>query len=389
MDASRFIASRLRFKGRIASVSIGVSFLVMIVAVSISSGFRHEIRSGISSVAGDVQLTPPDMNVLDEGSPIDAEPSYLPYIKELDYVERIDPAVYRAGIVKAGENIQGVLFKGTPGFPRDTVSMPVSVPSRFSDITGLGVGDDVTAYFVGQKVKARKFRITQVHESMVQADDRLVLLVPMPDMQRLNGWSESEVSAMEVMLVPSHRDEQSIKEAARHIGSIVNGYSSESEHPVIASSAISRYPQLFDWLSLIDFNVLFILVLMTIVAGVNMISGLLIMLFEHISTIGLLKALGMTDKAIARVFLSCSASAVLKGMAAGNILALLFCLIQGTTHVLRLNPENYFVSYVPVNPDLGLIVAADAAAFAAIMLLLLIPCLFVARVDPADTVRYS
>ena len=125
-----------------------------------------------------------------------------------------------------------------------------------------------------------------------------------------------------------------------------------------------------------------------IVDGVNMISDC-VRLFEHISTIGLLKALGMTDKAIARVFLSCSASAVLKGMAAGNILALLFCLIQGTTHVLRLNPENYFVSYVPVNPDLGLIVAADAAAFAAIMLLLLIPCLFVARVDPADTVRYS
>ncbi|MGM9736481.1 MAG: ABC transporter permease [Candidatus Cryptobacteroides sp.] len=389
MDASRFIASRLRFKGRIASVSIGVSFLVMIVAVSISSGFRYEIRNGISSVAGDVQLTPPNMNVLDEGAPIDADPSYLPYIKELDYVEKIEPVVYRAGIAKAGENIQGVLFKGTPGFSRDSVSMPVSVPSRFSEITGLGTGDDVTAYFVGEKVKARKFRIVEVHESMVQADDRLVLLVPMADLQRLNGWTDSEVSAMEIMLEPSWRDEESVKEAARHIGSIVNGYSSESERPVIATSAISRYPQLFDWLSLIDFNVLFILVLMTVVAGVNMISGLLIMLFEHISTIGLLKALGMTDKAIARVFLSCSASAVLKGMAAGNILALLFCLIQGTTHLLRLNPENYFVSYVPVNPDLGLILAADAAAFAAIMLLLLIPCLFVARVDPADTVRYS
>ena len=155
----------------------------------------------------------------------------------------------------------------------------------------------------------------------------------------------------------------------------------------MATSSVSRYPQLFDWLNLIDFNVLFILVLMTIVAGFNMISGLLIMLFENISTIGLLKALGMTDRSIAKVFLSSSAVLVAKGMLAGNVLALLFCLIQGTTHLLKLDPANYFVSFVPVDPSLGLILLADLAAFAVIMLLLLIPSLFIAKVDPAKTVK--
>lgn len=389
MDASRFIASRLKFKGRIASVTICVSFLVMIVAVSISSGFRHEIRNGISAVAGDIQLTPPNMNVLDEGMPVDANPSYLSDIESLGFVDGIRPAVYRAGIVKAGENIQGVLFKGTLDFQPDTAALGVSVPSRFTELTGLSVGDDVTAYFVGEKVKARRFRITDVHNSILQADDRLVLNVSMKDLQRLNGWGDEDVSAIEILLAPSHKDEASIKEAARNIGFIANAYSADSDRPVIATSSVSRYPQLFDWLSLIDFNVLFILAIMTVVAGVNMISGLLIMLFEHISTIGLLKALGMTDKAIAKVFLSCSASAVLKGMAAGNILALLFCLVQGTTHLLRLDPENYFVPFVPVSVDPWLILAADAASFAVIMVLLLVPCLFVSRVDPADTVRYS
>ena len=132
---------------------------------------------------------------------------------------------------------------------------------------------------------------------------------------------------------------------------------------------------------------MFILILMTIVAGFNMISGLLIMLFENISTIGLLKSLGMTDRSISKVFLSCSAVLVLKGMAIGNIVALLFCVIQNTTHVLRLDPENYFVSYVPVSPDLGMILTADLITFVAIMLLLLIPCLFISKVDPAETVR--
>ena len=136
-----------------------------------------------------------------------------------------------------------------------------------------------------------------------------------------------------------------------------------------------------------DFNVLFILILMTIVAGFNMISGLLIMLFENISTIGLLKTLGMTDRAIAKVFLSSSAVLAIKGMAIGNALAIIFCVVQSTTHVLELDPVNYFVSYVPVHPDMGLILTADVIAFAAIMLLLLIPCLFISKVDPAETVR--
>ena len=126
---------------------------------------------------------------------------------------------------------------------------------------------------------------------------------------------------------------------------------------------------------------------MTVVAGFNMISGLLIMLFESISKIGLLKSLGMTDRAISKIFLSSSAVLVLKGMAAGNLLAILFCMIQDMTHLLKLNPENYFVSYVPVHLDFGTILCADVISFAAIMLLLLIPCTFISKVDPAETVR--
>ena len=126
---------------------------------------------------------------------------------------------------------------------------------------------------------------------------------------------------------------------------------------------------------------------MTIVAGFNMISGLLIMLFENISTIGLLKSLGMTDKAISKIFLSSSAVLVLKGMLIGNVTAFLFCVIQNLTHVLKLNPENYFVSFVPVRIDPGIVLTADVISFVVIMVLLLIPCIFISRVDPAETVR--
>lgn len=389
MDASLFIAGRLRFKGKMAMISVAVSFLVMIIAVSVSSGFRREIRSGLSMLSGDVQIMPVTMNLLDENSPIEKDASYVPYIKEVPGVKEIVPVAYRAGIIKNGQDIHGVLFKGTADgvASADSVSLPVSIPSRLSEIAGLKSGDRMLAYFVGDNVKARQFNIVSVYDAMVETDDRLVVYADIADIQRINGWDEDQVSSIEVLLEPEAGNRGNIEDIGNEIGFLTNSYTTEDETSVVAVSSVSRYPQLFDWLQLIDFNVLFILILMTIVAGFNMISGLLIMLFENISTIGLLKSLGMTDRAISKVFLSSSAVLVLKGMAAGNLLAVLFCLIQDTTHVLRLNPENYFVSFVPVDLDIPMIIAADAIAFAVVMLLLRIPCMFIAKVDPADTVR--
>lgn len=393
MDPSFFIAGRLRFKGRIAMLSIAVSFIVIIIAVAVSSGFRQEIRSGLSMMSGDIQLTPPSMSVLDGSSPIDSDASYMKYVREVESVESIVPVVYRAGIVRNDENIHGILIKGIPedaGFisdvhSYDSVALPVSIPSRLAEISGLAPGDRMLTYFVGEDVKARQFNVVSVHDAMIETDDRLVVFADLSDIQRLNGWTSGQVSAVEILL--DDKDESAVSAAASEIGTLVNVYMSDDDEPVIALSSVSRYPQLFDWLDLIDFNVVFILILMTIVAGFNMISGLLIMLFENISTIGLLKSLGMTDRSISKIFLSCSAVLVLKGMAAGNVIALLFCILQKTTHVLRLDPENYFVSYVPVNPDIGMILTADIVTFVAIMLLLMIPCIFISKVDPAETVR--
>ena len=387
MDASLFIGRRLRFKGKIVMTCVAVSFLIMIIAVSVSSGFRHEIREGISSVAGDVQLTRPDMNYMEEGSPIAASPSYLSLIEDLPCTEAVMPAVYRAGIVKEGEDIYGVVVKGRPGRISDSLALAVAIPESFAKKAGISVGDRMLTYFVGEKMQVRQFNVAEIYESGVDPDGKFLVYADIEDIRRLNGWTADQASLLEVVLKPGYKTEKEMKESASQIGFIMNAYEQEDDDTLIATSAISKYPQLFGWLSLIDFNVFFILLLMTIVAGFNMISGLLIMLFENISTIGLLKSLGMTDKSISKVFLSCSAVLVLKGMAVGNAIAILFCIIQGTTHLLRLNPENYFVSYVPVHLDLGLIVVADLAAMAMIMLLLLIPSLFISKVDPAQTVR--
>ena len=373
-------------------VSIAISFLVMIIAVAVSSGFRNEIRDGISSVSGDIQILPLNMNLLDSAVPVEADASYVGHLLQMDGVSEVVPVIYRAGIVRHGEDIHGVLVKGVPDgmlpFDRpDSVSLAVSIPSRLAELAGLGVGDRMLTYFVGDRVRARQFSVVSVYDSILETDGRLVVYASLADLQRLNGWNDAQVSAMEVMLDKDSRSDARIRELTEETGVLLYAYTAEDETTVVASSCVSRYPQIFDWLNLLDFNVLFILLLMTIVAGFNMISGLLIMLFENISTIGLLKTLGMTDRAIAKVFLSSSAVLMAKGMAIGNALAIIFCVVQSSTHIFKLNPENYFVSYVPVHLDPGLILTADLISFAAILLLLLIPCLFISRVDPADTVR--
>ena len=384
MNASRFIAGKLRFKGKIAMVSIAISFLVMILAVSISAGYRKEIREGVSSFSGDIVLGPAGQSYLNSDQPVSANPSYMQQLLDVEGVRSIAPVIYRAGIIKQGTEIHGVVFKGVE---MEGESLDARIPSGLAKMMSISQGDAMLTYFVGDNIKARRFNVVSVYDNPLDIEEALIVYVPIEDMRRLNEWDETQVSALEVTLGSAYKSSAMMEEKSAELGNIALLYAQEDEPTMMSTSIVRQFPQLFDWLDLIDFNVLFILLLMAIVAGFNMISGLLIMLFRNISTIGTLKALGMTDKGIAKVFLQVSSNLVLKGMLIGNALALLFCLIQGRTHFFKLNPENYFVSFVPVAVNIPMILLADLAAYIIIMLLLLLPSLFISKVDPAQTMR--
>ena len=395
MVAERFISKKLKFQGNVAAVAIAVSFFVIIVAVAVSSGFRHEIREGVAAMTGDISISPfPSGTDEPESLPV-----HLPQeeaIRALPGVRDIVPVAVRAGIVKNGEIVHGVIVKGIPDpvgndgsgkvgndgsgkvgndAGSDRPSLSVSIPQRLSEIMGLGEGDDLTTYFVGEKLRVRKFHIASVHRDLIELDDNLLVYASLEDLQRLNGWEADEASSLEVRLTDNANQEVLELE----IGTLLEDY--------YVSSSKRTYPQVFDWLNLLDFNVVIILVLMTVVAGFNMVSGLLIMLLRNISTVGTLKTLGMDNRAIGRLFVRIGAEAVLKGMLIGNAAALLFCLLQGTTHLIPLDPANYFVAWVPVRVNLLWILGADAVAFIGILLLLWIPTRVIARIDPAQTVK--
>ena len=395
MNLSFFIARRLGYKGRVVTAAVAVSFLVVIIAIAVSAGFRYEIRNGLSALTGDVQLTMADINYLDESSPVSTEQAYLASVEDVEGVVSVSPVIYRAGIVKQDDEIYGVMIKGVEGGVRcatgtdipDTLALAVSIPSSLAERAQLGIGDKLLTYFVGDKVKVRQFNVADIYEPLVRTDDRHLVFADISDMQRLNGWTETEATMFEVTLEDDYKGRSKMDTVTYHIlDAVLENIAGEDDflHPV---SSVRRFPQIFEWLALIDFNVFFVLLLMIAVAGVNMISGLLIMLFEHISTIGLLKSLGMRNAEIMKVFLTRAAGTVFKGMVIGNVIAFALCYIQGKTHLIKLDPVNYFVSSVPVHLNVMNVIAADVIAFAAIMLLLILPSLFVMRIDPSKTMK--
>ena len=384
MTASSFIAGKLRFKGRIAVISIAVSFLVMIIAVSVTSGFRSEIRSGISEMFGDIQISADGSNYLSDDSVLQLDSAYMDEILKLSYVEKVVPAVYKAGIIKKDDLIQGIIFKGVPSGPD---SLGVRVPSSIAAQLSLNVGDKMTVYFAGEKVRVRNFKVREIYQAILGGEDKLVIYASLADMRAVCGLSDKEASALEIILKGVDNTPEALDDAASEIGYIAFANTPEAVEPPVATSSYSRFPQVFSWLDLLDVNVLLVLALMTVVAGFNMISGLLIVLLRNISTIGTLKSMGMKDRSIAKAFLQMASKVVLKGMLIGNALGIGLCLAQKITHVITLNPENYFVSYMPVDIDIIRIMATDMIAFAVIMILLLLPSIFISGVDPAKTVK--
>lgn len=394
MRLSWFIANRIGSRGEkglsslgnvIAVLSVALSIMVIIIAISVSRGFRSQMMEKMAAFAGDVNVSV----LLPSGGSdyINAEEYSLPPLSARDeilsipYVSEVLGVSYRPGMIKTEEDIQGVMLKGVDTlFAEDGCY----VSGKLGDLLGFNVGDKATFYFVGQNVKVRRLKILGLFSSSLENLDKFYVICSKKLVNGLNGWEEDRASAYQIMFT-DHSDKDYPSRRVQ-IGDIVYR-SFEGENLPRVSGAYDDMGNLVDWLRLLDMNVLIILVLMIAVSAFNMISCVLIILFENISSIGVLKSLGMKNSGIKKVFLAKSARIVLTGLAIGNVLAIAFCLLQKHFHFIRLNPENYFISYVPIDISWWSILAADVISFIAIMAILLIPCHFISRIQPSKTIR--
>ena len=383
----------------ISVVSVALSIAVIIVAVSVSNGFRSEIGGKARGFMGDFTLAEPGRDITGESGPVSADLSYMEQLQALPFVERISGVSYRKGILKTDEEIGGVLFKGVdstynmefysryitegrlPELRGKRISNEIIISKRLAQMLDYKVGDKVTAYFVDEQVKVRRFDLVGIFDAQLEQLDKYLAVADSRHITRLNGW-ENGVSGYEVFIKGGTG-----QQAEDAIDDLIYKYTTEDDTPVVPTSLRQKYYVLYDWLHLLDLNVFIILALMIAVAGFNMVSGLLIMLFERISQIGLLKSLGMTNSAVSRIFLTKSAMVVLQGMLWGNAFAIALCLLQMKFKVITLNPDNYFVSSVPIDFNLPWILGMNGIAFVAIMLIMMMPCHFISRIDPAATMR--
>jgi len=375
MGVTGFIAKRLQFKGRMAIIVIAISFFVIVLAESISQGFRNEINAGIATMTGDVVLSNEVQDLFQSDNPLDLDEDLKDRISSIGGVQSFVPSVMSTAVLKSEAGFQGVIIKASEALPD---SLGLVFPTTLAAKMDLSQGDTLTSYFMSNGFNIRNFVVADSYESPLGSDLTPYVYADIRTLQGLNGWTDNQYSAIDVHLKKNYLETNIIKNKTEELA-VLTG--------LAAQSSRQKYPQLFEWLDLIDFNVYAIILLMSIVAGFNMISGLLILLFRNISTIGTLKTLGMNNKSIASVFLKMSARLVGKAMLLGNGAALLFCLVQDWTHLIKLDPANYYVSWVPVNIDLVGVVMANLVTFAVIMLLLLLPIMFIAKIDPSLSVK--
>ncbi len=410
MNTNLFIAKTLWSNGShrgglgkgsaiIAGISVAVSVMVMVLAISISDGFKKEIKEKAAGFSGELLLHSPGTETTTNLFPISSNLSFLDEIKNLREVSSIQPYAYRSAIIKSEDQIQGVLVKGVdsefnwdffnsvihqgrvPNVYETLSQGEIMISLRLAKMLDFNVGDELILYFIGDNVKIRKFTLTGIYNAQLEDIDKSLIITSLSQIQSVNGWSEKELSGIEIKLKKGF----DIKKSSALVEDII--VNSEEDESVFVTRVDELFPHLFDWLTLLDFNVLVVMLLMLSVAGFNMISGLLILLFEKISMIGLLKALGMKDSGIHKVFLIRSIYLVLTGMVAGNTIALILAATQKRYELIPLDPVNYFVDHVPIFINWAKIGILNAGALVLITLLLMIPSLFIAKVSPEKTLR--
>ncbi len=380
---------------KIAIISISLGLAVMIISMAVVTGFQNEIRDKVIGFGAHVQITNFDYNVSFEPQPISSQQDFLDDVQELDGVRHIQVFATKPGIIKTDDDIHGIIFKGVgPDFDwsffsdrlvdgtiltmDDTLRSEEALISRLvSRRLQLNTGDDLFIYFIQDPPRIRRLSIAGIYDTGLEELDRLFVLGDIRHVQRLNDWGPDQIGGFEILvsgydaipgvsaaiidLLPYHLDAKSIRQL---------------------------YPQIFDWLSLLDMNVYVIIVLMILVAGINMVTTLLISVMDKTNAIGILKAVGADNTMIRKVFLYHAGMLISKGLLWGNLIGILVCIVQGHWGLVTLSPESYYVSEVPVNLQWSHIVLLNAGTFILSMAMLIVPSYIITKISPVRAIIF-
>ena len=414
MNFPLFIARRIYSKNdgqrmvskpaiRIATAGVAIGLAVMIVSVSVVFGFKHTIRDKVVGFGSHIQVG--EFMTLQNADqrPVAMTDSMMAALRRTDGVRHVQRFAMRQGILKTDEDFLGVLFKGVgpefdstfihqnivegsiPAFSDSSSTNKLLISKSMADKLRLKSGDRIFAYFIDNGVRARRFDICGIYQTNLSQYDDAICYIDLYTAVKLNGWEPDQVSGAEVsvenFLKIDEVEEIFINKVNRQVDKYGETYSTKTIQEL--------NPQLFSWLELLDLNVWIILALMVAVAAVTMISGLLIIILERTTMIGVLKALGARNKTIRHTFLWFAVFMIGRGLLIGNLLGIGLVLLQRYTGLIKLDPETYYVSTVPVEINIPLIILLNIATLLISLFILIAPSYLISHIQPAKSMRYE
>ncbi len=396
--------SRRIIKVALAGIALGLT--VMLIAVSIVTGFKKEIRDKVVGFGSHIQIINYDSNFSYETAPISSRQSFLPKLREVENVRTVNAFATKPGIIKTDEYIQGIVLKGVdrtfewsffnkhlvdgtlPDFGSSDRSTQVLISANLCKLLRLNVGDPIYMYFINQEEqipRVRQFNIVGIYNTHLQEFDDLFVICDIRQIRHINDWQTDQVSGFEINV----SDFDKIDHTEQLIREQIVQYGVEKGTTLRSITITRKYPQIFDWLSILDMNVWVILILMLLVAGFNMISALLVLILERSAMIGVLKSLGSRNRSLRNIFLYLSAFLVSRGMLWGNLLGLLLMLAQKQFNLITLDPSSYYMEVVPINFSVVNILLLNAGTLLITLAMLILPAMFISRIAPDKSMRFD
>jgi len=416
LNLENFIAKRLMSKGsgsgnlsrpfiRITTIAVALSLAIMIIAVAIVTGFKKEISEKTIGFGSHIQILNYDGNRSYETRPISKNQDCIPKIKAIKGIRHVQVFALKPGIIKTDTDIQGVVLKGIgPDFDwsffkksliageifelSDTVTTNKTVISKtLSLLLRLKVGDKFLMFFVEKEKipRQRMFTVSGIYDTKMGEFDKVFVLGDIRHVRRLNDWADDQVSGFEILV----DDFDHIEDLALQVDDISGFVFFDDGSKLKVQSIIEKYPTIFDWLGLQDINAIILIVIMIVVAGINMISGLLIIILERTKMIGVLKAMGAANPLIQRIFLIQSMRIVFKGLIFGNLVGLAICLIQKEFGILKLDEASYYLSTVPIYINAFHILLLNLGTFLVTIAMLVVPSMVISRISPEKTIKFD
>ncbi len=442
MNTELFIAKRIIFSKsysnkisgpviKIAIAGIALGIAVMIIAVSVVTGFQNEIRNKVIGFGSHIQVTRFSLNNSYESDPIFIDTTLSNKIKNIEGVRHIQTFATKAGIIKTDKEIYGAVLKGVgndfdwsffnnkiiegkPFIASDSTSSSQTIISKYiANKLNLKVGDHLHVYFIQNPPRARNFEISAIYETGLEELDDKYILVDIKHIQKLNDWQASQIGGYEVLLDNNELFNSTLKSfyldsgIPKLIATITNSNDDNNDiykdnldkigEKVYATAGSEidtktikeLYSQIFDWLDLQNINVQIIIILMLLVAGINMISALLILILEKTNMIGILKAIGAKNTSIRKIFLYNAAYLTSLGLLWGNVIGISLCLLQYYFKIIPLDEQSYFVPSVPVDLNMANILFLNIGSLIVCMLMLIIPSGIVAKISPVKAIKFN